>query len=140
VTAALAGRELTVDGTAGVVYAGRLPTEDIRPSDVPGLDELLAWAREIAPAAIVDAAPDAVDLDADGPLADPDATPDVEELTARLRGASAARGTVLATPEGARAALAAGVHTIVPLPGQQPAALLLRLVQEMPYPEEEKIP
>ena len=140
VTAALAGRELTVDGTAGVVYAGRLPTEDIRPSDVPGLDELLAWAHEIAPAEISDAAPDAVDLDADGLGADPEAAPDVEELTARLRDASAARGTVLATPEGARAALAAGVRTIVPLPGQQPAALLLRLVQEMPYPEEEKIP
>jgi pyruvate,orthophosphate dikinase len=140
VTAALAGRELTVDGTAGVVYAGRLPTEAIRASDVPGLEELLEWAREIAPAEIVDAASEVVDLDAGGLAADPDAAPDVEELTARLRGASAARGAVLATPEGARAALAAGVRTIVPLPGQQPAALLLRLVQEMSHPEEEKIP
>jgi pyruvate,orthophosphate dikinase len=61
VTAALAGRELTVDGTAGVVYAGRLPTEAIRPADVPGLEELLAWAREIAPAQGADAAPDTVE-------------------------------------------------------------------------------
>jgi pyruvate,orthophosphate dikinase len=140
VSAELAGRELTVDGTAGIVYAGRLRTEEIRTSDVPGLDELLTWACEVAPVRVTDTAPDAVDLDAGDLGANTDAALDVEALTARLRGASAARGSVLATPEGARAALAAGVRTIVVLPGQQPAALLLRFVQEMSYPQEEKIP
>jgi pyruvate, orthophosphate dikinase len=140
VTGPLAGRELTVDGTAGVVYAGRLPTQEVRPSDVDGLEELLSWARAIAPVQVAETAPEVVDLDAEGIRADPEAAPDVEALTERLRGAGAVQGTVLATPEGARAALAAGVRTIVALPGQRPAALLLALVQEMTDPQEEKIP
>ena len=139
-TGPLAGRELTVDGTAGVVYDGRLPTQEVRPADVDGLEELLSWAREVAPVEVADAAPDVLDLDAEGLHADPEAAPDAVALTARMRGAGAVQGTVLATPEGARAALAAGVRTIVALPGQQPAALLLALVQEMTDPQEEKIP
>jgi hypothetical protein len=47
---------------------------------------------------------------------------------------------VLATPEGARAVLAAGVRTVVRLPGQSAVALVLRLVQETIHPEEEKVP
>jgi len=140
VTGPLAGRELTVDGTAGVVYAGRLPTEEIRTSEVPGLDALVGWARELCPVQIADGGDGVVDLDADGAALDPDDAPDVTQLTERLRGAAAARGAVLATPEGARAVLAAGVPTIVPLPGQREAALLLRFVQEMSHSEEEKTP
>lgn len=78
---------------------------------------------------IVDDDPDAVDLDADGVALD-EGTPDPEELAARLRGAGAARGSVLATAEGARAVLGAGVPRVVRLPGQPAAALLLRLAQE----------
>jgi pyruvate,orthophosphate dikinase len=140
VTGALHGRELTVDGTAGVVYAGRLPTQEVQPADVPGLEDVLAWARELSPVQVADAADDVVDLDAEGAAIDAEATPDVAQLTERLRGAAAARGAVLATSEGAHAALAAGVPTIVRLPGQQEAALLLRLVQEMTHLEEEKTP
>jgi len=139
VTAPLTGRELTVDGTAGVVYAGRLPTEDVRAEDVPGLAELLGWARELSPVAVVGDAPaGCVDLDEDGGALDAGQAPDVAALTGRLRGAPAARGTVLATPEGARAVLAAGVPAVVPLPGQSAAGLVLRLVQEMDHTEEER--
>ncbi|HEX8753716.1 MAG TPA: pyruvate, phosphate dikinase [Solirubrobacterales bacterium] len=129
VSAGLAGRELTVDGSAGVVYAGLLPTEEVDPAEVPGLEKLLGWAKEQCPVEIVDDDPDAVDLDADGVALD-EGTPDPEELAARLRGAGAARGSVLATAEGARAVLGAGVPRVVRLPGQPAAALLLRLAQE----------
>ncbi|HEY2717317.1 MAG TPA: pyruvate, phosphate dikinase [Solirubrobacterales bacterium] len=50
VSAALAGSELTVDGSAGVVYRGVLPTEDVDPAGVPGLTELTKWVRELSPA------------------------------------------------------------------------------------------
>jgi pyruvate, orthophosphate dikinase len=128
-TAALAGRELTVDGSAGVVYAGILPTAEVDTDVVPGLAELIEWARELSPVEVVDAASGALDLDAGGAALD-EAAPDVAILTDALRGAPAARGTALATGEGARAVLLAGVPTIERLPGQHQAALLLRLAQE----------
>jgi pyruvate,orthophosphate dikinase len=137
ITVPLVGRELTVDGSGGVVYAGRLPTRRVRHEDVPGLDELLGWAREISPVEVIDEAVEVVDLDTEGVGVDAESGPSVEQLTDRLRGARAARGSVLATPEGARAALAARVPAVVPLPGQSSAALLLRLAQEM-SPEEEE--
>ncbi|MFN8216015.1 MAG: pyruvate, phosphate dikinase [Solirubrobacterales bacterium] len=137
VTAALAGRELTVDGSAGVVYAGILPTEDVDPATVPGLPTLIGWARDLAPARVVDEAPGAVDLDAAGAALD-ESAPDVEVLRESLRGAQAARGSALATAEGARALIEAGVGTVQRLPGQHEAALLLRLAQEKANLEEDK--
>jgi pyruvate, orthophosphate dikinase len=137
VTEALEGRELTVDGSAGVVYAGILPTEDVDPASVPGLPELVEWARELSPARVVDEAPGAVDLDAGGAALD-ESAPDVEALVESLKGAEAARGSVLATAEGARALIKAGVGTVQRLPGQHEAALLRRLAQEKANLEEEK--
>jgi len=137
-TAGLDGAELTVDGSAGVVYRGRLPTQRVQLSDVPGLEQLVAWARELSPVEVVDDAPELVDLDALGLGVDAERTPDQELLAAVLRAAAAARGSVLATRAGARALLAAGVPVVVPQPGQAAAALLLRIVQVMPEPEEEE--
>jgi pyruvate,orthophosphate dikinase len=137
VTGDLAGRELTVDGSSGVVYAGLLQTEEVDPADVPGLSRLLEWAAELSPVEVVDEAPDAVDLDAEGSSLD-EGAPDPEALAERLRGAPAARGSVLASPEGARAVLLARVPRVVRLPGQPAAALLLRLVQENGNLEEER--
>jgi pyruvate,orthophosphate dikinase len=137
VTADLAGRELTVDGSSGVVYAGLLPTEGVDPAEVPGLNELIEWARELSPVAVVESAEGALDLDAGGAPLD-ESAPDVEALAESLRGATAARGSALATAEGARAVLKAGVVTVERLPGQQEAALLLRLAQEKANLEEEK--
>lgn len=132
VSAALAGTELTVDGSAGVVYAGRLPTEEVDPDTVPGLTRLLRWAEELSPVEVVDEAEDALDLDAEGAALD-EGAPDPAELARRLRGAAAARGSVLASAEGARAVLLAGVPRVVRLAGQPAAALQLRLAQERVY-------
>jgi pyruvate,orthophosphate dikinase len=137
-TGPLLGTEITVDGSGGLVYAGRLPTEQVGEDDVPGLAELLGWARDECTVELVDDAGDALDLDALGVAADAEDRADVAALTERLRGASTVRGSVLATPEGARAVLAAGVKRVAPLPGQPAGPLLLRLVQEMSQPEEER--
>jgi pyruvate,orthophosphate dikinase len=137
VTADLAGRELTVDGSSGVVYAGLLATEGVDPAEVPGLTELIEWARELSPVAVVDSAEGALDLDSAGGALD-EGAPDAEALAESLRGAAAARGSALATAEGARAVLVAGVGTVERLPGQHEAALLLRLAQEKANLEEEK--
>ncbi|HEY1853520.1 MAG TPA: pyruvate, phosphate dikinase [Solirubrobacterales bacterium] len=61
-TAELIGAELTVDGSAGVVYRGSLPTEDVDPAGVPGLTELIAWARELSPVEVDADAASPVDL------------------------------------------------------------------------------
>jgi pyruvate, orthophosphate dikinase len=137
-TAGLEGAELTVDGSAGVVYRGSLPTESVEIADVPGLEQLVAWARELSPVEVADDAPEIVDLDARGMGVDAEREPDEERLASELRGAAAARGSVLATQAGARALLAAGVPVVVRQPGQAAAALLLRFVQVMPQPEEEE--
>jgi pyruvate, orthophosphate dikinase len=128
-TAGWEGREVTVDGNAGVVYDGLLATVQTRPGDVPGLAPLLGFARERATIALVAEHPDIVDLDDAGLALEPDRSPDAEALTAAMRGAAAVRGSVLGSPEGTRAAVGAGVATIVPLPGQREEVLLLRLAQ-----------
>jgi pyruvate,orthophosphate dikinase len=130
VTEGLLGREVTVDGSDGVVYAGRLPTEEVRPQDVPGLERLLEWAREVSPADVVDDAPDVVDLDAGDGVVDAEGAADPAALAERLRGARAARGAALASAAGARAVLDAGVPVVVRRAGQPAAALLLRLAQQ----------
>lgn len=140
VTADWGGREITVDGTAGVVYAGRLPTEVVQADDVPGLPTLLSWAREESTVTVADAGTDIadiVDLDDAGLGLDPEAPLDTVALEAALAGASAARGAVLATAAGARAAVHAGLRTVVPVQGQNPATLLLRLAQTDCQPPEE---
>ncbi|HVQ57694.1 MAG TPA: pyruvate, phosphate dikinase [Solirubrobacterales bacterium] len=129
VSEALAGSELTVDGSAGVVYAGRLPTEEVDPASVPGLTQLLGWAEELSPVEVVEEDDGALDLDAEGAALD-EGAPDPAELAERLQGAAAARGSVLASAAGARAVLLAGVPRVVRLPGQPAAALQLRLAQE----------
>jgi pyruvate,orthophosphate dikinase len=128
VTATWAGREVTVDGSKGVVYGGRLATGDVPVEAVPGLAELIAWARERSPAEVVEnAQPDTLDLDAEGLVVAPDAVLDVGELAARMRGAPAVRGSVLSTAEGAAAVVRSGVPKVVALPGQRVATLLVRL-------------
>jgi pyruvate, orthophosphate dikinase len=138
VSAQLVDRELTVDGSAGLVYAGILPTEDVDPAEVPGLTELIDWARELSPVEVVDATPSgAVDLDAAGSALQ-EGAPDPEALAAALRGAEAARGSALASAEGARAAVRAGLGQAQRLPGQHAAALLLRFAQAKRNLEEER--
>jgi len=129
VTEPWAGEVVTVDGSSGVVYAGRLPTAGVRVQDVPGLERLVGWARERSPAAVVDHEAGALDLDDLGITVAPDASPDPAGLAERMQGAPAVRGSVLSTPQGAQAVVRSGVPTVVALPGQHAATLLLRLVQ-----------
>jgi pyruvate,orthophosphate dikinase len=123
VTAGWEGREVTVDGSAGVVYVGVLPTESVPPEEVPGL--VVEWARELCPVAVVDDAPEVLNLDDAGLSVVPDADP--ESLTAHIDGAPAVAGSILTTLPGARAVLASGVPVVVRLPIQHEAVLLLAL-------------
>ena len=85
-----AGREVTVDGSAG----HRLRRARCRPSEVrirrtcPAWTTVIEWARELSPVAVVDEAPDVLDLDAAGISLDPEGAADVDALTERLRGAA----------------------------------------------------
>jgi pyruvate,orthophosphate dikinase len=106
-TAPLIGAELTVDGSAGVVYRGILETEEVDPASVPGLETLIEWAREASPVEVV--------ADAGEGSIDPDAVGTSDDVS---------------TPEGARAAIKAGTVRVGKLAGQHEAALLLRFAQE----------
>ncbi len=129
VTAGWSGREVTLDATKGMVYAGRLPTEAVRAEDDPELSRLLAWAREASPVQVVEEVPEGtVDLDAAGVGLDPSTPPDPQHVVGLLTGASCARGAVIATPAGAGAVLEAGVPAVAAAPGQHPLVLLLHLL------------
>jgi pyruvate,orthophosphate dikinase len=128
VTASWAGSEVTVDGSRGAVYAGRLPTESVSSEQVPGLERLTAWARELCPVEVVERAEDVLDLDAAGVTIDPEKPRVLNALAATIRAAKAVSGSILSTDDGARAVLHSGIRTVVRLPGQHEAVLLLRLI------------
>ncbi|HWE09111.1 MAG TPA: pyruvate, phosphate dikinase [Solirubrobacteraceae bacterium] len=128
-TAGWAGREVTIDGTAGVVYDGILPTRTTRAGDVPGLADLIAWARERVQITLAAEHPRVLDLDAAGLRLEPERRSDPAALARAMCGAAAISGSVLGSAEGAQAAVRCGVPVIVPLPGQREEVLLLRLAQ-----------
>jgi pyruvate, orthophosphate dikinase len=128
-TAGWQGRDVTVDGSAGIVYAGMLRTQAVDPAEVPGLLDLITWARERSPVALLGTARDVLDLDAGGVRLEPDRKPDVDALADVMRGARAVRGSVLGSAEGALAVIRSGVPAVVPLAGQRPEVLLMRLAQ-----------
>jgi pyruvate, orthophosphate dikinase len=132
-TAGWDGREVTVDGTGGLVYAGILPTRTTRAEDVPGLADLIGWARERVGVELAAEHPEVLDLDTAGLRLEPDRRSDPAALAAALagamRGAAAISGSVLGSAEGAQAAVRCGVPVIVPLPGQREEVLILRLAQ-----------
>jgi pyruvate, orthophosphate dikinase len=129
VTAEWEGAEVTVDGNNGIVYAHRLHTTDVRSDDVPGLSTLVDWARQVSRVAVVDDAPEVLDLDGSDVQLDAEGRLDVDALADHIRGAQAITGSMLATADGARAVLLSGVAKVVPCAGQKHALLLLRLVQ-----------
>ena len=110
VLARLAGQTVTVDGEAGRVYEGALDVETPSESDDDRLVAVLAWAREHSPLRVclpVDAPEDALDLDRNNDAADP------ANLPSLLTGVRGARGGAIASEEGVRAAIAAGLEYIV---------------------------
>ena len=129
VTSEWEGAEVTIDGSAGVVYAHRLHTTEVRYEEVPALETLVAWARGLSPVDVVEQAPDVLDLDRLGVEFDAQGGLDVDELAGQMRGATAVTGSMLTSADGARAVLRAGVPSVVRRPDQQEAVLLLQLVQ-----------
>ncbi len=109
--AAFEGQIVTVDGASGSVYAGALAVEATPDEQAePALATLVRWAEARAPIAVVTDAPEAFDLDG------VEGGEDIERLPALLAGKTTVRGGAIASDEGVKAAIAAGVRTIVASP------------------------
>jgi pyruvate,orthophosphate dikinase len=123
----LAGHLVTVDGGAGKVYEGRLAIEAPNEADHEALSTLAAWAASRSPlrvaAPTAPEASEAVDLSGNDAAADPTTIGDVLR---GLRGARGARGGAIASDEGVRAALAAGLEFIVADPVLPPLLAAVR--------------
>lgn len=110
---ALAGQTVTVDGEQGRIYSGELEVVTPCETEDDRLAELLAWARERSPLVVYrtdEAPPDTLELDHIDDAADP------ARLPALIEGARGARGGAIASEEGVRAALDAGLEYIVAEP------------------------
>ncbi|MBI2802313.1 MAG: pyruvate, phosphate dikinase [Gammaproteobacteria bacterium] len=108
--AALTGTMVTVDGASGQIYAGNLPVLAPNERDDPALCELLRWAERVCPITVLDeTAPVAEVYDLDVVKGGEDAT----QLATLLAGRKIAKGGAITSDEGVRAALQAGVTTIV---------------------------
>lgn len=123
------GQPVTVDGSRGAIYLGRLPTEQVRVDEDAGLSRLLQWAREACPIEVrAESGEDLRDLDAAGIGLDAGDPPALDVVVAALQGAPAARGAVLSTPVGAEAVLQAHVPAVQLAAGQHELIVLLQLV------------
>jgi pyruvate,orthophosphate dikinase len=132
---AFAERIVTVDGEAGRVYEGALSIEAPDASDNEALMTLGEWAAARSPLRVVrpssPKAPGAVDLSDNTAAADP-AT--IGEVLRRLSGARGASGGAIASDEGVRAALSAGLEFIVADPVLPPLLAALRWKSETAAP------
>ncbi len=125
--APLAGRIVTVDGRAGKIYAGAMAVEAPDESDHEALATLAAWAARVSPLRVIPPsaprAAEAVDLSDREEAADPTR---IGALLNSLPGVRGARGGVLASDEGVRAALASGLEFIVAEPVLPPLLAAIR--------------
>ncbi len=109
------GDLVTVDGAAGVVYAGELAVEVPEESADPRLERLIGWARERSPVRIL--RPAEAEGVEEGLNADPLASAQEGRIPPEsLEGIKVARGLILADPENARLARDRGVKIIVTEP------------------------
>jgi pyruvate, orthophosphate dikinase len=124
----LAGRMVTVDGRTGKVYDGALAIEAPDESEHESLTTLGGWATSRSPLRVLPPlspeAQDAVDLTETVAAIDPATIGDALNL---IKGARGARGGAIASDEGVRAALAAGLEFIVADPVLPPLLAALRL-------------
>jgi pyruvate, orthophosphate dikinase len=123
----LAGRTVTVDGRAGEVYEGALAIEAPNESGHEALSTLARWAASRSPLRVVPSASpearEAVDLSETIAAADPETIGEALKLISCARGA---RGGAIASDQGVRAALAAGLEFIVADPVLPPLLAALR--------------
>src|SRR5271163_879491 len=111
--AGLIGKLVTVDGCLGKVFQGALPVETPNENDNALLAVLAKWAAKRSPLRVLPpGAPGAVDaVDLSGvDAADPER---IGEVISALKPAKGARGGSIASAEGVRAAIAAGLEFIV---------------------------
>jgi pyruvate, orthophosphate dikinase len=129
--AALIGKTITVDGQSGAVFDGALPIEAPDESDDELLTTVARWASVRAPLRVIPpsaaAAQDALDLSGDATAADPQR---IGEVLAACKGARGARGGAIASDEGVRAAIAAGLEFIVADPVLPPLLAAARIGAE----------
>ena len=116
----LDGRQVTVEGGAGLVFDGTLPVTVPDERDDPLLRQLEVWARAAAPLAVYrdSERPAAAALDLDG-LPGGESPENLPQL---LAGAKGAAGGALASDAGVAAAVACGLAFIV-VPQALPALL-----------------
>jgi pyruvate,orthophosphate dikinase len=131
---------VTVDGRLGKVFEGALPVEKPDENDNALLLILTKWAAERSPLRVLPpGAPEASDA---FDLGDLDAAADPErigEVLASLTSARGARGGAVASAEGVRAAIAAGLEFIVADPVLPPLLRAARLASEaVPAPKEKQ--
>jgi pyruvate,orthophosphate dikinase len=109
----LADQLITVDGEHGKIYAGQLAVETPCETQDERLAELRKWAASLSPIRVLrreDAPADTLDLDQFEEAVEPD------KLAPLLAGVRGAKGGAIASDEGVRAALAAGLEYIVAEP------------------------
>jgi pyruvate,orthophosphate dikinase len=138
--AGLTGRVVTVDGRLGKVFEGALPVEKPDENDNALLLTLTRWASERSPLRVLSPrapeARDAFDLGEIDAAADPER---IGEVLASLKSARGARGGAVASAEGVRAAIAAGLEFIVADPVLPPLLRAARLASEtVPAPKEKQ--
>jgi pyruvate,orthophosphate dikinase len=133
----LAGRTVTVDGRAGKVYDGALAIEAPDENDDESLSTLGRWAAARSPLRVLSPsaaeARDAVDLSENIAAADPTTIGNALKL---IKGARGARGGAIASDEGVRAALVAGLEFIVADPVLPPLLAALRSKSETAAPSD----
>ena len=112
--ATLIGKTITVDGQSGTVFDGALPIEAPDETEDELLTTVARWASARAPLRVVPpsaaGAQHALDLSREAAAADPLR---IGEILAARKGARGARGGAIASDEGVRAAIAAGLEFIV---------------------------
>jgi len=112
--AGLIGKVVTVDGRLGKVFDGALPVETPNENDNALLAVLAKWASERSPLRVLPpgapGAIDAIDLSGVDAAADPER---IGAVLSTLKPARGARGGAIASAEGVRAAIAAGLEFIV---------------------------
>jgi pyruvate,orthophosphate dikinase len=134
----LVGKVVTVDGRLGKIFAGALPIETPDENDNALLAVLTGWATQRSPLRVVSSASpeaeEAVDLTHSLDAADPEKIAGVLGGMAPLKGA---RGGAIASPEGVRGAIAAGLAFIVADPRLPPLLRAARAALEAAPPSKE---